>query len=1260
MSTNIDTLDIRIQSSSSGAAANIDELARSLEKLKNSSSLTKVSNNLTKLGAALGALKAGTAGLSGLDSVTRAMESLSGVQKLSGLSSAINTLKKLPDVVSSLDTAALDAFGVAMEKLGSKLGPLAADIDKVSRAFSSLPANVGKTVTAVNRMGQASRSAATAQKDMGDAVDSTSLNIATAVQNIQSMYGSIQWLVQAISGFVASAVEWDGIQFRFGRAFGEDAEEVYQHVQKVSDVLMINQQEFMQYSGMLGSLLSGFGMTQEKVSTIAVGLTELSYDIWAAYNDRYKTLEEAFEAVRSAITGEIEPIRNAGIALTEASMQEYVDSLGMAHIRVQNLTEAQKSEVRYATMVNAAMNQGIVGTYAREMYTAEGAIRTLSQQLKGLAQGLGSLFIPILSAVIPWISAFVSVLYDAVAAVAAFFGIAFFKISWGKSSKGIDNVAKSAGGAGAALGGAADAAKKLQDYTMGFDELNVIDPPDPSSGGGGGGGGGGLGEGLDLDLETLWDESVFAQASKKVDELKQKILDFIEEWKAELIIIAGSLATLAIANLLTQMGEALQWGDKFLGVMSNIKKLASTALVITVSFAFMKAAFEKFMGDEGSMWDYIAGLLIGGAATWVLYSMWGPTGLVIGFGVMAVASLSAMIEEGGLNGETALVGLTGLASAIAAVGIAWKKLGPIFAESKIVNTIQALFGAFKGSSAASSALTFMFPTLSKIGVALSTAAKAVGAFVAGISAPIWGTIAAIIAAVASAALFLARNWDEVKAAAIAFFETNIVPKLEEIKGHWETIKDVLSPVTTALKKAGDWVKKLAKSFGEWWKKAKPLETGLKAIGKAIEFLGGLVVSFVGGAIAGAFNQAVNFIENFIQIFSGLTQIVSGVVRVIVNLFTGDLMGAWEAVKQIGQGIADVFNGLYGMVVGGLTAFWEGVVGWFKSLWDELVGHSIVPDTINAIVEWFLSLPEKILGPIEEFCKAVQKRFEDMWASVQDWWGANVAPKFTTEYWEGVFDTIREAIESKLDAVKKKVSEKWAEIKQWFNINIAPKFTLSYWQNKFESIRSAVHTKLTETKDAIVKKWGEIKSWYDTNVAPKLELSYWTDKIADFVDVGKEVVENIKKGLSEAWDKLAGWWSKLELPKFKVKIPKFSLSGLFDAVTGSTPNVIVNWISGWFAQGGFPDMGQLFIAREAGPEMVGSIGGRTAVANNDQIVAAVSQGVYQAVVSAMANNGSGNTQAVNVYLDGQQIYTSMKKAERDRGVSLMGNQLGYAY
>ena len=77
----------------------------------------------------------------------------------------------------------------------------------------------------------------------------------------------------------------------------------------------------------------------------------------------------------------------------------------------------------------------------------------------------------------------------------------------------------------------------------------------------------------------------------------------------------------------------------------------------------------------------------------------------------------------------------------------------------------------------------------------------------------------------------------------------------------------------------------------------------------------------------------------------------------------------------------------------------------------------------------------------------------------------------------------------------------------------------------------------------------------------------------------------------------------------------------------------------FAQGGFPDEGQMFIAREAGPELVGRIGNRTAVANNDQIVDAIREGVFDAMTAAMNSQGE---KEVRVYLDGKEIATSTRK------------------
>lgn len=574
MSTTIDSLDIQITTSAGASAQNIEKLASALERLRSNAKLTTVTNNLNKLATTLNTLS-GT-NLSGMQKLSDAMASLSGT-KTTGLNSTINALKKLPSVVDALDSATLLKFSNQMEKLSKALEPVAQKIDKISNGFSKLPANINRAVAAQTKM-------TSSTNKMGSAIDSANLNMFTMIGNYQTLISFLSQAISTVASFLDQAIGWDGIQFRFGRSFGEDAEEVYEYVQKLNEVLGINKQEFMQYSSMYGSLLSGFGLSQDKVTTISVGLSELTYDLWAANNDVVKRYEDVATAVKSAITGEIEPIRNLGIAMTEASLQEFIDGTNLAGMSIEKMTEAQKSEVRYAAMVNSAMNQGIVGTYAREMNTAEGAIRSLSQSTKSLVQALGSLFIPILQKVVPYVTAFVEIITEAVFYLASLFGVEIQEISWDSAVSGVSDLASTADDATTGLSDAADAAKSLKDYTMGFDELNVISPSTSSSSSDSGSSSGTSDWGTGLDLDTLWDDSVFDQASEKVSELKEKVKNFFSEWKTEIAIIAGALAALSIAKLLSTVGTALQWGESFLGFLSKIQKFASTALVITLQY----------------------------------------------------------------------------------------------------------------------------------------------------------------------------------------------------------------------------------------------------------------------------------------------------------------------------------------------------------------------------------------------------------------------------------------------------------------------------------------------------------------------------------------------------------------------------------------------------------------------------------------------------------------------------------------------------
>lgn len=990
MSVTIDSLDIQISSSAGAAEANIDRLAKSLGELRSNGKLGVVNRNLNGLADAIGKLKGSTDGLTGFASLTSTIQRLSGIQKPSGLTSTITALKKIPEIVDKLDDGTITMFTGKMEDLAIALGPLATRLNEVARGFSRLPSQVSKVVTATNRMGQANRQAGSSFRDLGESVNGASLNMATGLFNLQSVIGIVHTVRDALTGVISQAIEWDGIQYRFGRAFGEDAEETLAYVEKISDALKINKQYFMQHASMYGSLLSGFGMAQDKVTTISIGLTELSYDIWAAYNDRYKTLEDASEAVRSAITGEIEPIRNAGIALTEASMQEYLDSIGLAHIRMSNLSEASKAQVRYATMVNAAMNQGIVGTYASEMQTAEGALRTLTQQTKGLSQALGSLFIPILSAVIPWVSAFVSIIYKAVAAVAAFFSLPFFNISWGgaKGSKGLagglDNVAKSAGSAGKAIGGAAGAAKDLQDYTMGFDELNIIDPPSAGGGGGGGGGaGGGAGAGLDLDLDTLWDDSVFAQASKQVDEITKKIENFAKEHK----LLLGAIGS--IAGFLAFM--------KVLRGLNNLIGLTKTIDNLKTAFSALDDVFKKFKGPKKIF----------------------TTGWIGNF-----TSGLKMLKQGQISFKTFLLGVTGgvgTQNFFASAKDLVIRIGGSFTSALkqlpklLANGVRAIPGWGWVIGAIVSVLTlaivdYDFTDMGyKLGHALGTAFKKVGEWL--------GAAGDWIASVGKAVLDgLNSAWEWVKEEfdINSVFEgillmlnpaaliTKVVPKLIEIgaevlPGIWEGIKNGWNNFWGNIKEFID-------GFIKGWKDA----LGIASPSKVFADIGKDIMEGLLNGIKERWKKVQDWFNT--NVAPKLTiaywkEKVSGIKKGIsdkISEIKGDIEGVWNKVKTwFDSNVAPKltvshWKEKFSSISQGLQSKWTEAKSWWDNNKPSLAAVKTVVDSIKdnlssawttAKTWWDNNKPS--LSKVSFGLDSIVTTLQEGWASAKKWWDSNV-------------------------------------------------------------------------------------------------------------------------------------------------------------------------------------------------------------------------------------------------------------------------------
>lgn len=643
----------------SRASNSLRNLANSIEKLKSVGTVASLANSLAKLPTALKALN--NINLDRLapqaQQLADAMGPLSSM-KAGGLTSIVNSLSKLGKVTESLDDETIGAFAKKVELLNAKLGPLSEKMTTIKTGFNSINTNARKAASGVDKF--------------DSEVNATTLNMSSFIDVITNSAQAIQNLVQWFSQFISEAIEWDGISARFGRGFGGQASETYAWIQRLNEEMGINIQEFMKYSSVYSTMLTGFGVATADAGKMALGYMELTYDIWAGYNDVYGSLEETAEAVKSAIAGEVEPIRRAGFTIVEATLEQTAANHGLS-ISLANATEAQKSYLRYLTLIDQAHAQNLVGTYAKELNTAEGLMRTFAQQLKSLTQAFGSLFLPILVRVMPWLQAFVELLTEAVYWAAGLFGIDIQPVDWSDYNSGVSDAVENTDGVTGALNDATTAAKELKNATLGFDELNVISPS--SASGGGGGSGSGSGSGNDgfagLDIDSLWDESIFDSIQSNVDEIKEKL-------KGMLPVIGGvatALAGLKITKLLEELDTANV-------KLANLGKAISVAgIIIAVGklvWDFTGAYLEG--GDEADLLKALGTTALGTALAYWLGGKPGAALTLAVSGVVTLTKLAISIGDGTVewNDPEALV--TGLVGAVeTAIGgiLTWKTIGPI-------------------------------------------------------------------------------------------------------------------------------------------------------------------------------------------------------------------------------------------------------------------------------------------------------------------------------------------------------------------------------------------------------------------------------------------------------------------------------------------------------------------------------------------------------------------------------------------------------
>lgn len=561
MGVELDTLEVKVESSAEQASAGIDKLTTTLKSLKEvtkgGAGLQTVANQISKLNTALSGV---TVNAGKIGEIAKALNGLSSVQKASGLTSTVNALKKLPAITDALEAANLDRFAVQMERVANAVRPLATEMQKVSNGFSAFPIRIQKIISSNTSLAASNNKAAKSFSVLG-------MGISSLQAKFGIYYVAFRRLASYMANWVTESNDYVENLNLFNVAMGDGAQAAYDYAYAVRDALGIDPSEWMRNQGVFKQITSGFGVIESKANLMSKNLTQIGYDISSFFNI---SIEESMQKVQSGIAGELEPLRRLGYALDVATLQQVAYDHGITQ-NINTMTQAQKSQLRYLAIMQQSNN--VMGDMARTVQTPANAIRILSQQITQLSRALGNLLIPFLQTVIPWVQAFVEVLTEAIQHLAILFGFELPTIDY----SGVGGLASGAEDAETALGGAASAAKDLKNATLGIDELNIISP---QTGAGGSGGAGGVGGDLGLDLPEY--DFLGGLDTSKLDELKKKL-----EYIIPLIGLIG-------AGLLAwKFKDALFTGLKTLGTL--LGSLFGRVTVLTPEAAKL-AKLLKFAG----------------------------------------------------------------------------------------------------------------------------------------------------------------------------------------------------------------------------------------------------------------------------------------------------------------------------------------------------------------------------------------------------------------------------------------------------------------------------------------------------------------------------------------------------------------------------------------------------------------------------------------------------------------------------------------
>ena len=651
-----------LSGSNLGAIRDVGDAVNGLSGLTLPKGLNTLLAELRKFPKALAELSG--ADFSVVDRVGTAMRGLASIPK-SGLSTILSELRKLPKTLEGLDTATLDAFEQAIRRITAALQPLVDQMNEVSTAFSSLPANVRRVVSATGSIPTANNAAASSYGKLKE--------------SMKSIFQTGKRVASVIAGWINESITHIETMNLFAVSMGQYGQQAIDYANRVADAVGIDPAEWMKDQSVFMSLAQGFGVASDRAYTMSKNLTQLVYDLSALHNI---STEVAMQKLQSGIAGEIEPMRALGYDLSMARLEEVAKDLGISK-KVSDMTQAEKVQLRYV----AALQQTTAaqGEWAKTINNPANQLRVLKAQITQITRALGNIFIPILNRILPYAIAIAKVIKDIINLIGSLFG---FKLPDVDYSAGLNNAAGGADDLTDSLDNAGSSAKKLKSYMLGFDELNVIDPTQGTGSGGSGSGSGGSWSNFDLPeydfLENLTQGNSLYDRMKEWLGIPEEFTHWTQLFDLEtnlgkilttVTLIGAGFAAWKIAKGIADVGKTVG------AIADGLKTLKNGTGIVSAFFNNFKTGSLAIGGAAlavGGLIGYVSGLSDicqnGANAANVLKTALGALAMAAG-GFLVALALGA---SAGIAGIVAAV-VAAIAAVVALIAANWDKVKAFFA-----------------------------------------------------------------------------------------------------------------------------------------------------------------------------------------------------------------------------------------------------------------------------------------------------------------------------------------------------------------------------------------------------------------------------------------------------------------------------------------------------------------------------------------------------------------------------------------------------